>query len=44
MVIVAGMDTAIRVRILDEADRILHSTKTLGEGMNPVILPPTIYQ
>ncbi len=33
------MDTATRVKILDETDCISHSTNTLGEGMNPIILP-----
>ena len=31
-----------RVQILDEADCISHSTKTLGKGMNPIILPPAM--
>ena len=34
------MDTVTRVQILDEIDCILHSTNTLGKGMNPIILPP----
>ena len=42
MVIVVGMDTAIRVQILDETDSISHSTNTLGKGMNPIILPPAM--
>ena len=29
------MDTATRVKILDETDNISHSTNTLGKGMNP---------
>ena len=33
------MDTTTRVQILDETDCISHSTNTLGEGMNPIILP-----
>ena len=33
------MDTATQVQILDEADCISHRTKTLGKGMNPIILP-----
>ena len=33
---------ATRVQILDETDCISHSTNTLGEGMNPIILPPTM--
>ena len=33
------MDTATRVQILEETDCISHSTNTLGEGMNPIILP-----
>ena len=27
---------------LDETDCISHSTNTLGKGMNPIILPPTM--
>ncbi len=30
------------VQIQDEADCISHSTNTLGEGMNPIILPPAM--
>ena len=30
------------VQILDETDCISHSTNTLGEGMNPIILPPAM--
>ena len=36
------MDKAARVQILDETDCILHSTNTLGNGMNPIILPPAM--
>ena len=36
------MDKAIRVQILDETNCISHSTKTLGKGMNPIILPPVM--
>ena len=36
------LDTATRVQILDETDCISHSTNTLGEGMNPIILPPAM--
>ena len=36
------MDTATRVQILDLTDCISHSTNTLGKGMNPIILPPTM--
>ena len=36
------MNTATRVQILDETDCISHSTNTLGEGMNPIILPPAM--
>ena len=36
------MDTATRVQILDDTDCILHSTNTLGKGMNPIILPPAM--
>ena len=34
------MHTATQVQILEETDSITHSTKTLGKGMNPIILPP----
>ena len=34
------MDTATRVQILYKTDYIPHNTKTLGKGMNPIILPP----
>ena len=36
------MDMATRVHILDENDCILHSTNTLGKGINPIILPPAM--
>ena len=36
------MDTATRVQIIDETDCISHSTNTLGNGMNPIILPPVM--
>ena len=36
------MDTATRVQIRDETNYISHSTNTLGEGMNPIILPPAM--
>ena len=36
------MDTTTRVQILDEIDCISHSTNTLGNGMNPIILPPAM--
>ena len=36
------MDTVTRVQILDETDCISHSTNTLGNGMNPIILPPAM--
>ena len=42
MFIVVGMDTASRVQILDVTDCISHSTNTIGKGMNPIILPPTM--
>ena len=42
MVIVAGMNTATRVQILDESDFISHSTNTFGKGINPIILPPAM--
>ena len=32
-------DTATQVQILDAADCISHNTNTLGNGMNPIILP-----
>ena len=31
-----------RVQILDKTDCISHRTNTLGNGMNPIILPPAI--
>ena len=34
------MDTATRVKILDETDCISHCTNSLGKGVNPIILPP----
>ena len=37
-----SMNTATRVQILDETDCISHSTNTLGEGNNPIILPPAM--
>ena len=36
------MDTATRVQILDMTNCISHYTKTLGKGMNPIILPPAM--
>ena len=39
MIIVARMDTATRVQILDEIDSISQSTKTLGKGINPNTFP-----
>ena len=36
------MDTATRVQILDETDGISHRAKTLGKGMNTIILPPAM--
>ena len=36
------MDTTTRVQILDETDRISHSSNILGKGMNPIILPPAM--
>ena len=41
-VMVMEMDTATRVQILDLTDCISHSTNTLGEGINPIILPPAM--
>ena len=42
MVIVVGNGHGDRVQIVDETDSILHSTNTLGKGMDPIILPPTM--
>ncbi len=42
LVVVVGMDTVTRVQILNETDCILHSTNTLGKGMNLIILPPAM--
>ena len=36
------MDTAARVKILDETDSISHGTNTLGKSMNPIILHPAM--
>ncbi len=36
------LNTATRVKILDETEFISHSTNTLGKGMNPIILPPAM--
>ena len=36
------METATRVKILDETDSITHNTNTLGKDMNPIILPPAM--
>ena len=38
------MYTATQVQILDETDCISHSTNTLGNGMNPIILPPAMFK
>ena len=35
------MNTATRVQILGETDCVSHSI-TLGNGMNPIILPPAM--
>ena len=35
------MDAVTRVRILDEAVCISHSTNGFGKGMNPTSLPPS---
>ena len=40
--VVIEIDTATRVQIRDKTDCILHSTNTLGKGMNPIILPPAM--
>ena len=37
-----GYDRNKIIQILDETDCILHSTNTLGKGMNPIILPPAM--
>ena len=42
MVSALEMDTATRVQILNETDRISQITNTLGKGMNPIILPPAM--
>ena len=39
---VVGMDIATRVQILDKAVYISHSANTLGNGTNPIILPPVM--
>ena len=36
------MDATIRVQNPDKTVCISHSTKTLGKGMNPIILPPAM--
>ena len=36
------MDTVTRVQILDDMDCISHCPNTFGQGMNPIILPPSI--
>ena len=36
------MDTVAQVQILDATYCILHSTNTLGKGMNQIILNPGI--
>ena len=42
MVIVVGNGHSDPSSNLDETDCISHSTKTLGKGMNPIILPPAM--
>ncbi len=42
MVIIVGKGHADSSSNLDETDCISHSTNTLGEGMNPIILPPAM--
>ena len=42
IVIVVGNEHGDTSSILDETDCISHSTNTLGEGMNPIILPPAM--
>ena len=36
------MDRTTGVQILKKADCISRSTNTLGNGMNPIILPPAM--
>ena len=36
------MDKVTQVQILDETVCISHNANTLGEGMNPTILPPAM--
>ena len=36
------MNTVTRVQILYETVCISHCTNTLGKGMNPIILPPSM--
>ena len=36
------MDTVTWVQILDETDGISHGTNNIGNGMNPIILPPAM--
>ena len=36
------MDMTIQIQILDKVDCLLHSTNTLGKGMNPIIPLPAI--
>ena len=40
MVIIVGHDDTSS--ILDKTDCITHSTNTLGKGINPIILPPSM--
>ena len=42
MVIIVGNVYSKQVQILDEADGISHSTNNVGNGMNPIILPPAM--
>ena len=42
MVIVVGNGHGDTSSNLDETDYISHSTNTLGKGMNPIILTPSI--
>ena len=42
MVIVVGNGHGDTSSNLDEIDYISHSTNTLWEGMNPIILPPAM--
>ena len=42
MVTVLKFGTATRGQILDDSVSILHNANTLGKGMTPIIVPPTM--